>query len=176
MSDLALPAAAFLALSDAALLAQCELQTFRGSGPGGQKRNKTSSAVRLHHRPTGLAAEATRTRSQHENRRMALRALRLRLALEWRAPVALADYRPPAALSTWLAAAPPPGPRSAGYASAIAALLDLFVACECSVRAVAAHVGLGSAALARRLLRDATLGQKVNELRLARQLRRLRPG
>ncbi|MBK6846762.1 MAG: peptide chain release factor-like protein [Proteobacteria bacterium] len=167
--------AAFLALSDAALLAQCEVHTYRGSGPGGQKRNKTSSAVRLHHRPTGLAAQATRTRSQHENRRSALRALRLRLALEWRTPVAIEDYHPPAALSQWLAAASPPGPRSASFPGAVAALLDLFVACDCSVSAVAAHVGVGSAALAHRLLSDPALGQKVNELRSARNLRRLRP-
>ena len=55
----------YLALDDARLLAQCQVHTYRASGPGGQKRNKTSSAVRLHHRPTGLIAKSTESRLQH---------------------------------------------------------------------------------------------------------------
>ena len=55
-------------LSDAQLLAQCEVDTYRASGPGGQKRNKTSSAVRLRHPPSGLLVIAEESRSQHENR------------------------------------------------------------------------------------------------------------
>src|SRR4029079_7984793 len=62
-------------LSDPQLLAQCEVDTYRASGPGGQKRNKTSSAVRLRHLPTGLLVIAEESRSQHENRAPALRRL-----------------------------------------------------------------------------------------------------
>ena len=58
----------FLPMSDDELLATCEVDRFRASGPGGQKRNKTDSAVRLRHRPTGLEAMAFESRSQHENR------------------------------------------------------------------------------------------------------------
>src|SRR5437899_5897458 len=63
------------ALSDAELLGQCEVDTYRASGPGGQKRNKTSSAVRLRHLPTGLIVIAEESRSQHENRARALRRM-----------------------------------------------------------------------------------------------------
>jgi hypothetical protein len=63
-------------LSDARLLAQCEIDTYRASGPGGQKRNKTSSAVRLRHPPSGLMVIAEESRSQHENKAKALRRLR----------------------------------------------------------------------------------------------------
>lgn len=68
------------------LLAQCTLRTQRRSGPGGQHRNKTSSGVFLHHEPTGLVGEATERRSQADNRTVALRRLRFRLAVEVRTP------------------------------------------------------------------------------------------
>src|SRR5262249_15551920 len=71
-------------LSDPQLLAQCEVDTYRASGPGGQKRNKTSSAVRLRHPPSGLIVIAEESRSQHENRARALRRMRQTLYLKVR--------------------------------------------------------------------------------------------
>src|SRR5919108_1713397 len=71
-------------LSDAQLLEQCAVDTYRASGPGGQKRNKTSSAVRLRHLPSGLIVIAEESRSQHENRARALRRLRQAIYLKVR--------------------------------------------------------------------------------------------
>ncbi len=68
------------------LLAECDQKFTRRSGPGGQNRNKVETAVILHHRPTGLAAEASERRTQGENREQALFRLRLRMALEIRRP------------------------------------------------------------------------------------------
>jgi ribosome-associated protein len=68
-----------LALPDAALLAECEEEFYVGGGPGGQHRNKTESAVRLTHRPTGVVVTATERRSQPQNRAAALERLRERL-------------------------------------------------------------------------------------------------
>src|SRR5215212_772936 len=66
------------------LLAQCEVDTYRASGPGGQKRNKTSSAVRLRHPASGLLVIAEESRSQHENKARALKRLRQALYLKLR--------------------------------------------------------------------------------------------
>src|SRR5438876_12045502 len=63
-------------LTDGQLLDQCAVDTYRASGPGGQKRKKPSSAVRLRHLPSGLIVIAEESRSQHENRARALRRLR----------------------------------------------------------------------------------------------------
>jgi len=54
------------------LLDECDVETFRGPGPGGQHRNKTESAVRMTHRPSGIVRIARDDRSQLRNRRIAL--------------------------------------------------------------------------------------------------------
>src|SRR5262245_23147740 len=70
-----LPRSTWSGLTEDQLLAQCEVDTYRASGPGGQKRNKTSSAVRLRHIPTGLIVISEESRSQHENKAQALKRL-----------------------------------------------------------------------------------------------------
>lgn len=65
---------------DDALLAECRVETYAAGGPGGQHQNRTASAVRLTHLPTGIRVVARDERSQHRNRQTALE--RLREALE----------------------------------------------------------------------------------------------
>lgn len=70
--------------NDEALQQQCQVQRTRGSGPGGQHRNKVETAIVVTHRPTGVIGQASEKRSQHANLVEALFRLRLKLAVEIR--------------------------------------------------------------------------------------------
>ena len=75
------------------LLRDCEVRHTRRRGPGGQHRNKTESAVVIHHTPTGVEGQAAERRSQFDNHRMAVKRLRLNIALQVRSSE-LADAAP----------------------------------------------------------------------------------
>lgn len=66
------------------LLKQCDVRHERRRGPGGQHRNKTESAVVIRHLPSGVEGQAAERRSQFDNLRMAIKRLRVNLALEVR--------------------------------------------------------------------------------------------
>jgi len=65
--------------SDKELLSQCEVDTFRSSGPGGQNVNRRETAVRLRHLPSGIVVTCQQERYQLRNRRIALAKLRSQL-------------------------------------------------------------------------------------------------
>lgn len=69
-----------LKMDDAELSRLCELEFFKGTGNGGQKRNKTSSAARVRLAGTAYTAADCTERSQHRNRAAALAKLRIAVA------------------------------------------------------------------------------------------------
>lgn len=76
-----------LTLPDEKLVAECEVDMYRATGPGGQHRNKVSTAIRLRHKASGLVATGTERRSQAQNKTHAIKRLREALALVARAPL-----------------------------------------------------------------------------------------
>jgi hypothetical protein len=167
-----------LLASDDALIAQCEVDRYRASGPGGQHRNKTESAVRLRHKPSGVSAIGEDSRSQAENKLHAVRRLRAAIALEVRAPVALDGYAPSPRLAGLIARGTAPlgaKTRLTGeFWAAIAELLDLLVAGGLEIGATAQRLGITTGALSKLLLHDDHIARAVNDLRRARQMRPLR--
>ena len=84
--------------SDVDLLKECDVDTFRAGGKGGQHLNKTDSAVRLKHMPTGTVVTYQDERSQYRNKRKCLTQLRKKLeTLNYRAPKRISTQKPRAA-------------------------------------------------------------------------------
>jgi hypothetical protein len=166
------PRATWSHLSDEQLLAQCEVDTYRASGPGGQKRNKTSSAVRLRHPPSGLIVIAEESRSQHENRARALKRMRQALYLKLR------DDLPPAARSPEALAAHPDyraarggdgrldlGRKDPRFWPAAGVVLDVLSAVEARVSEAAEALGVSTANLIAFLATEPKLWEQANQLR-----------
>lgn len=167
---------AWLALDDAALLRQCEVDTYRASGPGGQKRNKTSSAVRLRHSPSGVMVIAEESRSQHENKARALRRLRRAIALEVRrddlleSDVAISTVREfvtrEGAISVSV--------RSPDFARVVAHVLDLLAFCGGGLQLAAERLCVTTSQLSKWLVKDGKVLATVNQIRAAHNLKPIR--
>jgi hypothetical protein len=168
----------YLLASDDALIAQCEVDRYRASGPGGQHRNKTESAVRLRHKPSGVSAIGEDSRSQAENKLHAVRRLRSAIALEVREHARIDGYAPSARLAALVAGGTAPlgaKTRLTGeYWAAIAELLDLLVAGDLEIAATAQRLGITTGALSKLLLHDEQVGRVVNDLRRGKGMRPLR--
>ncbi len=155
------------------LLAQCEIDTYRASGPGGQKRNKTSSAVRVRHPPSGIIVIAEESRSQHENRARGLRRLRQALYLKLREPLApenltaefLAEHPElaPARDSQGRLHLSPRDPR---FWPAVGVVLDVLCSLQGRLRETAEVLGTTTANLGDFLRSHDKVWEQANQLRI----------
>jgi hypothetical protein len=159
-------------LSDERLLSQCAVDTYRASGPGGQKRNKTSSAVRIRHPPSGLIVIAEESRSQHENRARALRRLRQALYLKIRRELRPEELTPErlTCLPDFATARDGSGRlhighRDARFWPAVGVVLDVLLATEARVSEAAEAVGVSTANLIDFLRGDDKVWEQANQMR-----------
>jgi len=158
----------WLDLSEAALLAECRFDVFRGPGPGGQKRNKTSNSIRLTHLPTGVSVVAGESRSQQENKLRAVRRLKLRLAAEVRHAIDPRGFEPPA----WFQQVVQLGRlavshRNEHYARTAALVLDLLDSRRGSVGDVAKLLGVSTSSVVKFLEEEPELWTAANATRKA---------
>ncbi len=188
----------WLSLDDDELVAQCKVDNYRASGPGGQHRNKVSSAVRLRHEPSGVVAHAEESRSQHENKKRAIRRLRLEIALNVRAEVAtrltpsgesdgvsgddaaapsgnVASYEPPPIFLQYRTKAGriEVATKNRDFAPVVAAVLDVLSARQGSMKEAAALLGVSTSQLSRFITNEPPVLRAANRIREAHGLKHL---
>jgi hypothetical protein len=146
------------------LLSECRETRTRRSGPGGQHRNKVETAVVLEHLPSGLRAEAGERRSQAENRAVAVRRLRLRLACGLRVRRAVLEPTP-----RWQQRARQGrlqvSAEHADYAALVAEAFDHLVYQQADMRVVAAGLGVTPTQLAGLFRKEPAAWEQLNRLR-----------
>lgn len=162
-------------IAEEKLLEDCDIQRTRASGPGGQHRNKTETAIQITHVPTGLTALAYERRSQEDNRKVAVFRLRLTLAAEHRTvksrvvnPTALWDSRCPKGKIFC-------SDSHQDFPSMIAEAMNAVDAKGFDVRLAAAALGCSTSQLVRFIAKSAEAFLALNNGRAQVGLRRLKP-
>jgi hypothetical protein len=156
----------WLELTDEAFLADCHFEAFRGPGPGGQKRNKTSNCIRLTHMPTGLHVIAGESRSQSENKSRAVRRMKLKIATEFRHAIDPRGFEPP----DWFAAVKMLGRiavshHNVNYARTAELTLNLLEARNGSIGDVGKLLGVTTSSVAKFLMDDPHIRTAANHIR-----------
>ena len=153
-----------LQLDDNELSAWCEIDFFRATGPGGQKRNKSSSAVRLKLTGTDFAVTDCTERSQHRNRANALRKLRMLVALSCREEIAENPDLPPACAK-----------KNPAYPLWCAKIFDVLATENWELAPAAVKLGWTTGSLLKKLSGDPELWRKFCDIRKKNGLPALHP-
>jgi len=165
------PPPRWLDLAEDVLLRDCHFEIFRGPGPGGQKRNKTSNAVRLVHTPTKITVVAGESRSQAENKDRAVKRLKLRIAIDIRHAIDPRFWEPPA----WFAKATQAGRLAIShhnehYPRTAAIVLDLLNSQRGSVGNAAKLLGVTTSSVVKFLAAEPSLWAAANLIRKSASL------
>jgi hypothetical protein len=151
--------------SDDELLKGCEVETFRGSGPGGQKADTTESAVRVTHEPTGISVTASERRSQQANRKKALRRLRVQYATRIRHEVDPERIKIPDQLQKYLNGGIQINAKNPHFPFWVKLVLDVLEANEAQLSTTADCFDISTNQLVNFLARDSSVLEEANELR-----------
>jgi len=162
-----------LDFDDARLVGECDVQIYKASGPGGQHRNKVSSAVRLCHRASGLVAIGSESRSQHENKARAIRRLREAFALAVRVPVST-DFVWPDTVEIANARLRV-NEKNPAYHHVVAIVLDAFAQQGGKLKEAAAELKLTPSGLVKFLWEHRKAWREVAQMRARAGLGSLRP-
>lgn len=162
-------------LTEEELARQCDIEVGRVSGPGGQHRNRVETAVFVRHRATGIEAQGTERRSQRENRHMALKRLRRKLAVRARTLVSRDRHDcSPLWIQRRQGNKLTINPEHGDYPALLAEALDLVVARRYDLAGAAMLLGITMSQLSRLIRHEKHAFARLNEGREACGLPRLR--
>jgi hypothetical protein len=151
-------------MEEAELMKSCTVEIGRVSGPGGQNRNRRDTAVWVQHTPTQVEAQATERRSQAQNRHMAIKRLRRRLAVSVRTA---ASRDRPQVSELWRSRRQGDklsvNPDHDDYPALLAEALDLVVARRFDLAGAAGLLGVTMSQLSRLIRHDKAAFAKVNQ-------------
>ena len=154
-----------------ALLAQCQVTRTRGSGPGGQHRNKVETAIVVKHEPSGVVGQASEKRSQQANKEVAIGRLRVNLALAIRTERLACSSR-------WISRTRQGklqvNPKHFDYAAILAEAMDFVWEHQFDVAATAKNVGTSTSQLIKFLKTCPTAWEAINRLRQQQNMRPLK--
>ena len=162
------------ALDESDLLKSCELTAGRGSGPGGQNRNKVETAIRIKHLPSGVIASATERRHKEQNRKQALMRLRVKLAVAVREPVDPGALPSACWSSRVKAGRLLINPTHTDFPKLLAEAMDRIQSVQHEVPAAASALGISMSQLVKLLKEEPTAIERVNRARSSEGLRPLR--
>ncbi|MCX8044867.1 MAG: peptide chain release factor-like protein [Desulfobacterota bacterium] len=155
----------FLLMDEEHFAGQCRFDAYTASGHGGQKRNRTYSAIRATHLPTGISVIAEESRSQHENKKRALRRLRKAIALRTRKETPLQELDARIISFVCSDTAPRMNPKNPLYPIMCATLLDMLYHAHGKISDAAHRLGISSGRMNKLLAADKDLFTAANNVR-----------
>jgi hypothetical protein len=158
----------------AKLLAQCDVMRSRGSGPGGQHRNKVETAIVIQHQPTGIRGQASERRSQAENHAAALFRLRVNLALAVRLERSAGDDVDTMWTSRIVGGRIRVNPAHDDFPALLAEALDWIESCEFDFKIASDKLGCAPSQLTNFLKREPRALSSINADRKSRGLHPLK--
>jgi hypothetical protein len=162
------------AMDPEALAGQCQITRGRASGPGGQHRNKVETAVSILHKQSGQVGQASERRKQGENRKVALRRLRMNLALHVRQEIATPHKSSELWRSRCRGGKISVSTKHADFPGILAEALDVIVAQSYDPKPAATLLGCSMSQLVKLLKSEPSALAGVNEKRKEVGLRALR--
>lgn len=156
---------AWLRSDDATLLKDCTEERYKASGPGGQRRNKVETALRVRHDPTGVIAKAEESRYLHSNRVYAARRVREKIAIEVRSAFDLdaPDLPPELAAQRGGEGRLAVAQKNPAYPIIVAVALDALAAAEGSFATAARPLGITTSQLLKLLQANPDVWRSIDE-------------